>query len=127
MQGVQSTVYVRKFSKRKKNSKWSETNKKLVGRLMEKGLVSPFGIESIEEAKRNGMWNRKDEREDFVDIEGLRKLLKERMEDIREFDNLSESLRRHYSMVYYSAKTEETRNKRLDIIIKYMKTKKRFR
>ncbi|MFZ1081981.1 MAG: hypothetical protein WAO19_08645 [Candidatus Kryptoniota bacterium] len=93
---------------------------------MEKEVVTRFGIESIEEAKRNGTWNRKDERENFIDIEGLRKLLKERMEDIGEFDNLSEPLRRHYSIVYYSAKTQDTRNKRLGIIIKYMKTKKRF-
>ncbi len=72
------------------------------------------------------MWNRKDDREDLIDVDGLRKLLKVRTGDAREFDSLSESLRRHYLMVYYSAKTEETRNKRLDMMIRYMKTRKRF-
>ncbi len=123
---VDEAVYLRKFSKRRKESKWSENNKKLVGRLLEDGVVGQAGIDAIEEAKRNGMWNRKDEREEYVDIDGLRKLLKARLKDMKEFDNLSESLKRHYSMVYFSAKTKETRNRRLDIVIQYMKTKKRF-
>ncbi len=123
---IDEKVYVRKFSKRKSNSKWSETNKKLVEKLRAKGIVTSFGIKPIEEAKRNGIWDRRDEREDFINIEGLRKLLKEKTGNLTEFDALSESLKKHYSMVYYSAKTADTRNKRLDIIVNYMKTKKRF-
>lgn len=123
---IDEAVYVRKFSKRKKNSRWSENNKKLVLKLVKKGVVAQPGMDSIEEAKRNEMWKRKDEREDLADIEGLRKILKKKMSHIKEFDGLSESLRKHYSIVYYSAKTEKTRMKRFDIIIEYMKTKRRF-
>ncbi len=123
---VDEAIYVRKFSKRRKNSRWSQNNKQLLARLLKAGVVTEFGIKAMEEAKRNGMWRKKDEREELVNIEGLRKLLKSKPEDLREFDGLSESLKRLYSMVYYSAKTEETRNKRLGLIIEYMKTKKRF-
>lgn len=123
---IDEKVYVRKFSKRKRESKWSETNKKLATQLMKKGVMTRSGIEAVEEAKGYGMWEKRDEREDFVNIGGLRKLLKERVADIGQFDSLSESLKRHYSMVYYSARTEATRSKRLGIIIEYMKTKKRF-
>jgi len=123
---IDERVYVRKFSKRNPDSRWSESNKKRVERLIKSREITEQGFAAIEEAKKNGRWSKGDEREEIIDVEGLREILKDRLENINEFDNLSSSLKRHYSLVYFAAKKEETREKRLKMIIEYMKTKKRF-
>lgn len=123
---VDEVIYIQQFTKRRKNSKWSEKNKALVARLIDEGLMTELGFAAIIEAKENGEWERKDERIDFVNVQGLREMLIAEKADIQCFDNLSESLKTHYSMVYYSAKTEATRKKRIAIVIEYMKTRKRF-
>ncbi len=123
---VDERVYLRKFSRRNPKSRWSSVNKKKAEELIRSGKMTPIGLQAVKEAKRNGQWDKKDEREDLIDIAGLRILLKQCGIDINEFDKLSQSLKEHYSMVYYSAKKEETKNQRLQLIVEYMKTKKRF-
>ena len=51
-----SKSYQKYFSMRRENSKWSEKNKALVQSLEERGLMTGFGREKVEEAKRNGQW-----------------------------------------------------------------------
>ena len=99
--------YVRKFSKRKPDSNWSALNRKKVGELIDKGLMTEFGLEAIEVAKRNGQWEKRDEREEIVDVDGLREVIRNRTGRVDEYDRLSESLKKHYSVVYFSAKREE--------------------
>jgi uncharacterized protein YdeI (YjbR/CyaY-like superfamily) len=123
---IDDKIYVRKFLKRHRNSKWSEINKAIVQELITKGLMTEFGMQAIQDARNNGQWDKADEREDYIDIEGLRKVLLDKMEDINDFDKLSESLKNHYSLYYFVAKREETRSKRLEMIVEYMKTKRRF-
>ena len=123
---IDERVYVRKFSKRKSNSNWSALNRKKVGELIDKGLMTEFGMKAIEDAKSNGQWEKRDEREEMADVNGLRQVIRSRTGRVGEYDKLSDSLKRHYSVVYFSAKREDTRNKRLKLIIEYMKTKKRF-
>lgn len=123
---IDERVYVRKFSKRSPASRWSEANKKRVARLIKTGEMTEHGSSAVEEAKRNGQWSKGDEREEIIDVEGLRDILKDSMDDISQFDQLTDSLKRHYSLVYFAAKKEETRQKRLEKILEYMKTRKRF-
>lgn len=42
---------------RRENSKWSEKNKALAGKLEERGIMTDFGRKKIEEAKKNGQWD----------------------------------------------------------------------
>ena len=46
------------FTPRKKKSIWSKINKEKVERFIEQGIMTPQGLETIEEAKRNGQWDR---------------------------------------------------------------------
>jgi len=126
IKNIDEQSYARRFSRRKPKSKWSQTNKKIVEKLLQKGLMTEHGLKAIDAARENGQWEKEDERMSFIDIEGLRKILQEENEDVAYFDGLSKSLKEHYSMVYYAAKTEATRKKRLKIVKEYMKTKKRF-
>ena len=123
---IDEKIYVRKFLKRHKNSKWSKVNKAIVQELISKGLMTEFGEAAISQAKSNGQWDKPDEREEYFDVEGLRNALMHKIKDLNEYDKLSESLKKHYSLYYFIARREETRNKRMEKIIDYMKTKKRF-
>lgn len=55
MQSIDETKYLKCSSLRRKGSKWSEKNKSLVKELETKGLMTDFGRDKIEEAKKNGM------------------------------------------------------------------------
>ncbi len=56
MQSVDETKYLKYFAKRRPNSVWSEKNKKLVGVLREKGLMTASGEEAVKAAVQNGQW-----------------------------------------------------------------------
>ncbi len=56
---VDERIYIRKYSIRKKNSKWSDRNKELADELIKRGLMTEYGLKSIAEAKKNGQWNEK--------------------------------------------------------------------
>ena len=51
------TIFVKYFAKRRKQSPWSEKNKRLVAELIDKGLMTEFGLAAVEVAKKNGKWD----------------------------------------------------------------------
>lgn len=57
MQRIDETKYLKYFSIRRKGSKWSDKNKKLLKELESKGLMTDFCRIKVEEAKKNGMWD----------------------------------------------------------------------
>jgi len=50
--------YVRKFTPRRPDSRWSDSNKNRVEKLIRPGLMAPAGLKKIEFAKSSGMWNK---------------------------------------------------------------------
>jgi uncharacterized protein YdeI (YjbR/CyaY-like superfamily) len=48
--------YMQVFTPRKAKSVWSALNKKYISELLEQGLMMEAGLERIEVAKQNGMW-----------------------------------------------------------------------
>lgn len=56
---IDDKSYKRKFTPRKVTSTWSEHNKKRVAGLIGQGRMQPFGLEKIEAARKNGMWEKK--------------------------------------------------------------------
>jgi len=50
--------WVQIFTPRKKRSIWSKINKEKVERYIEQGKMTPQGLETVEEAKRNGQWDK---------------------------------------------------------------------
>jgi len=45
--------YLKKFTPRRKGSKWSERNRGIVNRLIENGNMTEYGLVAIEQAKRD--------------------------------------------------------------------------
>src|SRR5262245_2970386 len=48
--------YARKLTPRKLDSRWSDSNKRRVAKLIEQGLMTKYGLAKIEAAKKSGLW-----------------------------------------------------------------------
>ena len=58
MQPIDGERYALRFTPRRKTSNWSERNKGWAATLIEEGRMTEAGLARIEEAKRNGRWDR---------------------------------------------------------------------
>lgn len=114
MKSLSDTAYIKYFSERRKNSKWSEKNKKLVPGLEERGIMTDFGREKIREAEENGQWDAaKAPAVGDEQIEALAEILREYEPAYTNFQAMSPSVRRTYARGYFDAKTDAGRANRL--------------
>lgn len=108
--------FIQFFGPRKPRSVWSKINKDKVQRLIEEGLMTPAGYESIETAKRNGSWSILDDVETLQMPKDLDKAFKTRQGAKDYFMGLSKSVRKGMLQWLVLAKRPETRQKRIDEI-----------
>lgn len=101
------------FSKRKPTSTWSKINKGKVAKLIEAGLMTKAGFESIETAKQNGSWTLLDEVEELIIPEDLEKAFRDHGGSKDYFLGLSKSTRKAMLHWIVIAKRPETREKRI--------------
>ena len=116
MKSVDDNSYVKYFSSRRTNSKWSEKNKTLADSLEKRGLMTGYGRQKIEEAKKNGQWDKAGKPSAVTEdqIELVSSLLKENEEAYTNFQGMPPSVKKTYTRAYLDAKTEEGRTKRLE-------------
>jgi uncharacterized protein YdeI (YjbR/CyaY-like superfamily) len=120
------TKYIKRFSPRRKKSKWSERNRRLAKELIQSGLMTEHGLKKIEDAKREGMWTPKNKLDNLEkDIKMLEEALEEYPEIYDKFKNYPPSGRRTLSCYFANAKKEETKKKRLAQIIEAIKSNKK--
>ncbi|WP_432713651.1 YdeI/OmpD-associated family protein [Pedobacter sp.] len=108
--------YLQFFCQRKPNSGWSKINKLKVEQLIEQGLMTKAGCESIEKAKQNGSWNILDDVEELVIPDDLEKEFNIHPGSKEFFMNLSKSVKKQMLHWLVQAKKLETRQKRINII-----------
>lgn len=114
MQSIDDKTYKKYFSLRRENSKWSEKNKALVKCLEEKGLMTDWGREKIEEARKNGQWDApKTPMVTEEQIAFLSALLKDYEPAYANFQAMSLSVKKTYTRAYFDAKTDAGREKRI--------------
>jgi uncharacterized protein YdeI (YjbR/CyaY-like superfamily) len=53
-----SQYFIQRFTPRRKNSLWSAINREKAERLISEGIMKLAGLEAIEKAKKNGMWEK---------------------------------------------------------------------
>jgi uncharacterized protein YdeI (YjbR/CyaY-like superfamily) len=58
MQPIDGERYALRFTPRRKTSTWSERNKGWAAQLIEEGRMTEAGLAKIDEAKRNGRWDK---------------------------------------------------------------------
>ena len=118
--------YLKKFSSRRKKSNWSERNKAIAKELIKSGLMTEAGLDKIEQAKKEGMWDispKKDESKE--NIQELEIKLKNYPLAYNNFQNYPKSSKKLFAGFYADAKKEETKQKRLDKIIKLAEINKK--
>lgn len=115
MKRVDDVSYVKYFSARRSGSKWSPKNKALAEDLIQCGLMTDYGRAKIEEAKKNGRWDKPAgpaavTEEQIAMVAGL---LKEYGQAYSNFQGMSPSVQKTYTRAYLDARTEAGRSRRL--------------
>jgi uncharacterized protein YdeI (YjbR/CyaY-like superfamily) len=114
MRSVDDNTFTLRFSPRKARSIWSEGNKQRVERLIEQGRMSEAGMAKIREAKENGEWDKAAEREDTSFLPSdLEEALQRDGRIWLTWESLAPSRKKQYIYWITSAKTEETRQRRI--------------
>lgn len=117
--------YLKKFTPRTKESRWSAANRAIANRLIDSGRMTRHGMEAIEQAKNRGTWETP-ERQAITDeqVQVLVDALQGADLALTNFLKMARSIRRTYTAFYLDAKKEETRKRRLENIIERLKANK---
>lgn len=112
--------YVLRYSPRKPNSIWAESNKRRVERLIREGRMAAAGLAMVRAAKASGEWQAAARREqvDHPPVELLRAL--RAAGALAAFRRLTPSQRKQHIYAVMSAKTEATRGKRVRAIVQML-------
>lgn len=114
MQSIDDTTYIKYFSPRRKNSKWSDKNKGVVERLEQQGRMTDRGRAAVEEAKANGRWEeQKPPPATAEQIDLLCGLLQGHEPACSNFLAMPPSVKKTYARAYFDAKTDAGRASRL--------------
>jgi len=113
--------YYQFFAKRNPKSNWSKINKAKVEQLMAENLMFPAGLEMIEIAKQNGSWTALDDVGNFVIPADLQKAFDKSKKGFKHWTGFSNSSRKGILDWIRSAKTEETRQKRISQTVELAK------
>ena len=123
---IDDEKHMQRYTPRKERSNWSSKNKQRVERLIKQGLMTEFGLKTIEIAKQNGSWNKLDS----VDIrletpKELAGAFTKNSKAKEAFDNLAPSRKKQFLWWIKSAKRDETRNKRINETLRLLLENKR--
>lgn len=105
------------FAKRKPKSNWSRVNKAKVERLTQAGLMTEAGQAMIDLAKQTGTWTALDDVEELINPPDLQTRLDHNLTAKTYFDAFPRSAKRGILEWLLSAKTQETRAKRITEIV----------
>lgn len=118
IQSLDDNTYKKYFSRRIPRSKWSFKNKGLAQTLIEKGLMTPQGLQAVESARNNGLWdNAKPVVIDDEQIQRFRGIIQPHEPAYTNLLAMSHSVQRTYTGFYLDAKTDKTRQSRLEKVI----------
>lgn len=115
---IDDEKHMQRYTPRKAKSNWSALNKSRVSKLIESGLMTEFGLNSIKLAKQNGSWNRLDSVEIRMEIPAeLKKAFKTNNSAKKIYEKLAPSRKKQIIWHIKSAKRIETKEKRVNDII----------
>lgn len=120
---VDDSSFIQYFSKRKPKSIWSKINKEIVQMLIDKNQMTKAGFESIEIAKQNGSWTILDEVEELIIPDDLEIAFNKKNGSKDFFLSLSKSTKKIILSWIVLAKRQETRQKRIDVVVESMQKK----
>jgi uncharacterized protein YdeI (YjbR/CyaY-like superfamily) len=120
--------YVRKFTPRRDDSKWSLVNKTRVEELIAEGRMTEYGLAKVEAGKKSGAWDNpgtKPEMEFKIHPE-FAQALEENPQAAQFLKSLAKTYRKQYFYWTGTAKREATREKRIKEAIKLLSEGKKL-
>ena len=114
MESLDDRTYRKYFAMRRANSNWSDKNKAIADRLEKQGWMTDAGRAKMEEARKNGQWDKpKAPPVTEEQIAFLTALLKTYEPAHTNFLAMPPSVKKTYTRAYYDAKTEAGRASRM--------------
>lgn len=111
---IDKEKYARKFSPRKPDSRWSELNKKRAEKMIQAGLMTPFGLNKIKAAQESGLWKKSDRPQlSFEMPSEFAKALRNNPKAKENFEELARTYQKQYLGWIEVAKRPETKKKRI--------------
>jgi uncharacterized protein YdeI (YjbR/CyaY-like superfamily) len=115
---LDADYFMQRYTPRKPNSLWSESNKARVEKLIRRRRMTAAGLRMVEAAKSNGQWDAAAQRQDPSWIpEGLRSALARRTGALEAFRSLPPSVRQMHAYAFSIAKRPETQTRRAQAAI----------
>lgn len=119
--------FIVRFSPRKANSVWSKINKERAERLIKSGRMTSAGIAKIDAAKKSGWWEKAYTNKILDEIPtDLEEAMKDEKDAWENFQKFANSYRNMYIGWVNDAKTEETRQKRIQKVVEQARQNKKF-
>lgn len=106
--------YMQIFTPRKPGSIWSKLNKHRVQKIIEKGIITPAGLEKIESAKKDGSYYFLDDIEDMIIPLDLKDALESNDVAKNNFENFNDSVKKQILYWIKTAKRPQTRQNRIE-------------
>jgi uncharacterized protein YdeI (YjbR/CyaY-like superfamily) len=127
MKRATDVFYYLRFSPRKPHSIWAVANQKRVERLIAQGRMTEAGMAKVREAMENGEWEAALRREDISSLpEDLRAVLEVNAEAQAYFEKLPASQKKQILYWIDRAKTDKTRQKRIQEVVEMAAKNKRL-
>jgi len=115
LMSVDADTFALRFTPRKKNCIWSESNKRRALELIKQGRMTSAGMEKIDEDKRCGSWEAALTARKEVDVPAdLMNALKRDPDALKGFRELSNSHKLQYVFWIGQAKRPATRKRRIE-------------
>lgn len=117
---VDDERYMHRFSPRKPGSRWSALNRKRAARMEEAGRMAPAGRKAVDDAKRDGSWDREAPSVDVSVPPELSRRLERNRKAAAFFESLAPSYRAQFCGWINVAKRPETRKRRVDEAVRLL-------
>jgi uncharacterized protein YdeI (YjbR/CyaY-like superfamily) len=119
--------YLQKFTPRRSKSMWSKRNIDHISRLEKEGKMKPSGIKEVENAKKDGRWERGyDSPGNMVAPDDFILELSKNKKALEFFTALNKTNKYSIGWRLQTAKNPEIRNKRMNEILRMMENGEKF-
>lgn len=119
--------YLQKFTPRRKNSLWSKRNVEYITRLIEAERMQPSGLKEVEDAQADGRWEKAyDSPSKMETPDDLLKELAKNKKAETFFKTLNKTNTYAINWRLQTAKKPETRQRRMQKILKMLEKGKKF-
>lgn len=119
--------YLQKFTPRRTKSMWSKRNVDHIARLEKEGRMRPAGIKEVENAKKDGRWEKAYDSPGNMEVpEDFMQELSKKKKALEFFESLNKVNKYSIGWRLQTAKNPEARAKRMAEILEMMEKEKKF-